>query len=518
MNMKLLSQRFAHKILTVEEVVARVGTFPRDRLVTMCHGTFDVVHPGHLRHLLYAKGKGDVLVVGVTADRHVHKGDLRPHVPQDLRAVNLAAFEFVDFVIIDDHETPLEIIRCLKPDFFVKGFDYTQTNLNPKTEEEKEAVIEYGGQMLFSPGDFVLSSTRLIESSPPNLRYERLLSLMERSGTSFADLRSTVNAMTGVAVCLVGDTIVDSYTRCSMYGGQTKTPTLSVLYEKKDSYVGGAGVVAKHLSAAGANVEFYTLLGRDALAQFVLDDLASSGVETRPIRDRSRPTTEKNAIVVDQYRLLKVDTVDNSPVTPVVVGELCRNLSASAADIFVFSDFRHGIFHGGSVASLINALPPASFKVADSQVASRWGNILDFRGFDLITPNEREARFSLGNQDSNIGHLAATVYERAECKFLMLKLAERGLMTIVSRNEDSSTDFFLLDSMTSSVNDPVGAGDALLAYASLSLRVSGSIEQASILGSIAAACECEVDGNVPITADTVLARIDAIEKAANYLS
>jgi cytidyltransferase-like protein len=109
MNMKLLSQRFAHKILTVEEVVARVGTFPRDRLVTMCHGTFDVVHPGHLRHLLYAKGKGDVLVVGVTADRHVHKGNLRPHVPQDLRAVNLAAFEFVDFVIIDDHETPLEI-------------------------------------------------------------------------------------------------------------------------------------------------------------------------------------------------------------------------------------------------------------------------------------------------------------------------------------------------------------------------------------------------------------------------
>ena len=518
MDTASIQKRFAHKILKIEEVVARVGIFPRERLVTMCHGTFDVVHPGHLRHLLYAKGKGDVLVVGVTADRHVHKGDLRPHVPQDLRAANLAAFEFVDYVVVDDHETPLENIRYLKPDYFVKGFDYTQTNLNPKTDEEREVVLQYGGQMLFSPGDFVLSSTRLIESSPPDLRYERLLALMERSETSFADLRSTVKAMTGVAVCLVGDTIVDSYTRCSMYGGQTKTPTLSVLFESKDSYVGGGGVVAKHLAAAGAKVEFYTLLGQDSLAQFALDDLASSGVDTKPIWDRSRPTTEKNAIVVDQYRLLKVDTVDNSPVTPVVVGELCRGLSASAADMFVFSDFRHGIFHSGSVPSLIDALPPASFKVADSQVASRWGNILDFSGFDLITPNEREARFSLGNQDSNIGQLAAMVYERAKCRYLMLKLAERGLMTIVSRNDDSTTNFFLLGSMTSSVKDPVGAGDALLAYASLALRVSGSIEQASILGSIAAACECEVDGNVPITADTVRARIDAIEKAANYLS
>jgi sugar/nucleoside kinase (ribokinase family) len=101
---------------------------------------------------------------------------------------------------------------------------------------------------------------------------------------------------------------------------------------------------------------------------------------------------------------------------------------------------------------------------------------------------------------------------------LILKLGERGSMTYKEDNPRDIGGYFLLDSFTTSPTDPVGAGDALLAYASLALRVSGSIEQASILGSIAAACECEVDGNVPITADTVLARIDAIEKAANYLS
>ena len=67
----------------------------------MCHGVFDVVHPGHVRHLLYAKSKADILVASLTADQHITKGVHRPHVPQDLRAVNLAAFEMVDYVVID---------------------------------------------------------------------------------------------------------------------------------------------------------------------------------------------------------------------------------------------------------------------------------------------------------------------------------------------------------------------------------------------------------------------------------
>jgi cytidyltransferase-like protein len=518
MNTESLSRRFAHKILSTQEVLSRVGAFPREKRVTMCHGTFDVVHPGHLRHLLYAKGKGEILVVSLTADRHISKGELRPHVPQDLRAANLAAYELVDYVIIDENPTPIENIRSLKPDFFVKGFEYTSGSPNPRTEEERLEVSAYGGQMIFSPGDFVLSSSRLIRSAPPDIRFERLLSLMERYDISFDSLRSTVAGMREMNVCVLGDTIIDSYTRCSMIGGQTKTPTISVLFESLDHYVGGAGVVAKHLAAAGAKVNFVTMLGDDALGEFALADLEAAGIEVQAIVETNRPTTDKNAIVVDQYRLLKVDTLDNRPVGPEVVQKFQAALATRSRDIQVFSDFRHGIFHKGSVAALTSGVPSDVLKVADSQVASRWGNITEFMHFDLITPNEREARFALGDQDSNLRSLASLLYERAQCKYLILKLGERGSMTYKEDNPRDLGGYFLLDSFTTSPTDPVGAGDALLAYASLALRVSESIEQASILGSIAAACECEVDGNVPITAETVRARIDAIEKAANYLS
>jgi bifunctional ADP-heptose synthase (sugar kinase/adenylyltransferase) len=211
-----------------------------------------------------------------------------------------------------------------------------------------------------------------------------------------------------------------------------------------------------------------------------------------------------------------VDTLDNRPMEVAIQDRFVDMLQSSRADVFVFSDFRHGIYNRASVPLLTKSLPQGAFKVADSQVASRWGNITEFVGFDLITPNEREARFSLGDQDSNLRSLAAALYSLAECGVLILKLGERGSMTYKSSAASDLAGWFQLDSFSTAAIDPVGAGDALLAYATLALKVSGSPEQAAILGSVAAACECEVDGNVPVSREQVLARIDAIERATNF--
>ena len=117
-----MSLDFRQKIKTREEVAQIIGTRPRSRTVVMCHGTFDIVHPGHLRHLAYAKEKADVLIASITADAQITKANYRPYVPEELRAVNLAALEIVDFVIIDPGATPIENILFLQPDFFAKGY------------------------------------------------------------------------------------------------------------------------------------------------------------------------------------------------------------------------------------------------------------------------------------------------------------------------------------------------------------------------------------------------------------
>ena len=511
-----LTDRFGHKIKTAQELRDILGPMPRAKKAIMCHGVFDVVHPGHVRHLIYAKSKADLLIASITSDRHIDKGKYRPHVPEALRAANLAAFEMVDYVVIDPNAKPLENLGVIQPDFFAKGYEYQAGGVHPKTAEELSMLESYGGQVIFTPGDIVYSSSRLIELEPPEIKYEKLQTLMERESMGFDDLRATVRAMQGKNVHIIGDTIIDTITQCAMIGGQTKTPTMSVLYEDKTDFVGGAGIVAKHMQAAGGKVTFSTVLGDDALKDFALQDLAEAGVETRAVIDPTRPTTNKNAIVVGGYRLLKVDTLDNRSIDNDVLDQLLDDIRSDPADAVVYSDFRHGIFNKRTIPAFLDAVPATAFKVADSQVASRWGNITQFKGFDLITPNEREARFAMADQDSGVRQLSSELYDAAECRVLILKLGDRGVLTCRSPNHESSDSFFTVDSFVGNVVDAVGAGDALLAYSTLAMMVSGSEAQATVLGSMAAACEVEQDGNIPIQFDDVLARIDDVERKVSF--
>ena len=511
-----LTERYRHKIKTVEELCRIIGPRPRKRTVIMCHGVFDVVHPGHLRHLIYAKSKADILVASLTVDAHVSKGQYRPHVPQDLRALNLAALEVVDYVILDISATPIGNISTLQPDFFAKGYEYTAGGLPAKTQEESDVLNRYGGEMIFTPGDIVYSSTRFIDLAPPAIRIERLLTLMEAEQLTFDSLRDNLDGFKGRRVHVVGDTIVDSHTQTAMIGGQTKTPTVSVHYERRDDYIGGAAVLAGHLRAAGAEVVFSTVLGEDTLKDFVLSGLKKSGVQCRPVVDSSRPTTNKNAIVAGGYRLLRIDTLDNRSISDDILETLVKNLSETACDAVVFSDFRHGIFNRRTIPRLVAAIPQGVYKVADSQVASRWGNITEFKNFDLITPNEREARFALADQDSGIRPLASALYDEAQCKTLILTLGERGVLTCRSSDHESLDSFLVLDSFVERLTDAVGAGEALLAYTTLSKLATGSDAMATILGSMAAACECEYDGNIVVTQDDVRRKINAVERQATY--
>ena len=515
MNISPKENTFRRKIKTREQLREAIGPRPRNKKVIMCHGTFDLVHPGHIRHLMYAKDHADVLVASLTSDSHINKANFRPFVPQDLRAMNLAALECVDYVIIDDNETPIENLKFIQPDFFAKGYEYSEDGIHPKTREEIAVIESYGGELLFTPGDLVLSSSAIIETTPPNLASEKLLALLHSEGLNFGDLKTALTKLKGVKVHVVGDTIVDSYTYCSLIGGTAKTPTFSVKYEREVDFAGGAAVVAKHLREAGAEVVFSTVLGDDALKDFVLKDLEAKGIECHPVIDSTRPTTQKNAFITNGYRLLKVDKLDNRPISEHEVNALQDELEKHKVDVVVFSDFRHGIFNKVTIPQLADAIPEGAARVADSQVANRWGNILEFQDFDLITPNEREARFALGDQDSTVRPMALDLYKKAGCKLLILKLGERGIITYRAPSHEVRA-FFTVDSFADRVVDAVGAGDALLSYAALSMVATKSNVIGSILGALAAAVACEHDGNNPVKPEDVLKKLNALEKRSRF--
>ena len=505
--------KYYNKIVDLKTLQKLLGNRPRKEKVILCHGNFDVVHPGHVRHLTYAKSKADRLVVSITADRFIKKGIYRPFVPENIRAINLAAFEMVNYVIIDNNQKPLNLIRSIKPDFFAKGFEYTSSGLPPATKEEQEVVTKYGGDIIFTPGDVIYSSTRILNIAEPEISNFKLLDLMKRNKVTFNSLRENLNKFNKIKVHVIGDMIIDTYTNTSLIGGHTKTPTPSVLHQDAIDYVGGAGIVAKHLKEAGAKVTLTTVLGNDRLKKFVLNEFKKKKIKLNAIIDYTRPTTNKNTIISNRYKLLKIDKVDNQPISDKIFEKIKSSIKKEACDVVIFSDFRHGIFNKTNIKTLSKLIKKNIMKVADSQVASRWGNITEFKNFDLITPNEKEVRFSLADQDSSISELTRELAKISGFKNLILKLGERGTVTVATQKNNLS---FATPSFTKNIIDAVGAGDALLAYASLCLVSSKSIVAANILGSIAAACECEMEGNIAVNKSMIIKKINDLEKSSRF--
>lgn len=505
-----------NKIKTCTELQRIIGSRPRAKKVIMCHGTFDLVHPGHLRHLQYAKSQADILIVSLTADTHISKADYRPMIPQNLRAFNLAAIEFVDYVLIDENPTSIENIRKLEPDYFAKGYDYISGGIPPRTQEEIDAMSAFGGEIIFTPGDVVFSSSHFIENAPPNIGIEKLDALMKHGKITFDKLRECLTRFNDLKVIVIGDIIVDTYTFCTVQGSSTsKSPTISTKVESSTNFLGGAGAVANHVQSAGCNVQLISLVGDDAIGEFAIKELDTNGINKLVISEKGRPTTNKQVFIADRHRLLKVDVVDNRPVADKTLNEILDAIKRSTYDIIILSDFKHGIFNKHSIPIILNSIPPHVTKVADSQVASRWGNILDFIGFDLITPNEKEARFALGDQDSVVRALCTELYKRAECKNLILKMGSKGLMYQFAQ-PGTEIAYFQIDSLADHVVDPVGAGDALLSYSSLALHVSGNSYISGIFGAIAAGIACGQEGNIPITPAQILSKINLLEQKVLY--
>ena len=289
--------KYKHKIVNKNFLIS-LRKKKKKKTLIMCHGVFDVVHPGHVRHLVYAKSKADFLVVSLTADKFINKGIYRPHVPENIRALNLAAFEMVDFIIIDKNETSIKNILSIKPNFYAKGFEYSTKNIQKiETRKEIEVLSSYGGKMIFTPGDVVYSSTKFLNSDRPDLKFEKLLEIMKANKISFTTLKKTIEKFKNVKVHVVGDTIVDEFLNTILIGGQVKTPTLSLLEGELDKYVGGAAIVAAHISATGAKVTFTSVLGRDENKKFIVDSLKKYKVNFNYFSEVSRPTTSKKVIL-----------------------------------------------------------------------------------------------------------------------------------------------------------------------------------------------------------------------------
>ena len=231
--------------------------------IVHCHGVFDLLHPGHIRHLSAAKDQGDILVVTITQDQYVNKGPGRPVFTERLRAETLAALQDVDFVAINRWPTAVETIQLLRPDVYVKGSDYVnhKDDVTGKINEEETAVIEIGGRIHYTD-EITFSSSNLINTQldvfPPDVM-EWLRKF--RASHSIQQITIWLDKIIGKSVLVVGEAIIDEYMFCEALGKAAKDPVLAFIERSLESQAGGSLAIANHLAGLGAKVVLLTLLG-----------------------------------------------------------------------------------------------------------------------------------------------------------------------------------------------------------------------------------------------------------------
>jgi len=153
------------RVLEIQALAEKLGREKAGgKTIAMCHGCFDLMHPGHIKHFQAAKKMADVLVVTVTLDIYIDKGPDRPAFSQDLRADSIAALECVDYVAVNTWPTAEQTLRLLRPDIYVKGQEFENYNDSTgKLQRELKVVEEIGCRMRFTQ-EAVFSSTKLLST------------------------------------------------------------------------------------------------------------------------------------------------------------------------------------------------------------------------------------------------------------------------------------------------------------------------------------------------------------------
>lgn len=471
------------------------------RKTVFVSGHFNVLHPGHLRLLRFAKECGDRLIVGVQSDRVAGPSS---HVPEQLRLEGIQSNSWVDEAFIMDQPVT-EVIGRLRPDIVVKGKEH-ESLYNPEL-----AVLEaYGGQLLFGSGETAFSSVDLLrrEFYESDLRSISLpQDYLGRHNIEPTTLATLLQRFPTLSVCVVGDLIVDEYITCQPLGMSQEDPTIVVSPVDSTRFVGGAGIVAAHAAGLGAAVHFLSFTGADATREFAEEGLAATGVKTLLLVDDSRPTTLKQRFRCNGKTLLRVSHLHQRSISAKHQAELLEHVDTALekANLLVFSDFNYGCLPQSLVDQITSiAKARGILLAADSQSSSQVGDISRFRKMDLLTPTEREARISTRNHEDGLVVLAEALRQQAQAKNILLKLGEEGLVIHAGNGSTLDRPTDRIGALNSWPKDVAGAGDSLLIASALTLAAGGNIWEAACLGALAAAVQVGRVGNTPIRAKELL--------------
>ena len=471
--------------------------------IALCHGVFDLVHPGHLTHLKQAKAAADVLVVSITAAEFVRKGPGRPYFDDRTRMEFLEAIDCVDYVMLSEGYTVDDIVEAVEPDLYVKGEEYAKEDedLTGKMREERELVERHGGRVYYTTGQ-VYSSTKLINTALSGLSDEVRDAMQGfKRRHSLDEIKRYVDAAEKLKILVVGEVIIDRYTYCSVQGLISKEASYSARLLSSEDYPGGAVAVARHLATFTPNVTLLSIVGNEPEMKRTLVENFGGNMTLNLIQSPAYPTIVKHRYLIpnnkrEEYR--KVFTINNIPqnqrmddVSSSAFKAFLQQHAAEYDAVFI-CDFGHGLIDTKAIRILQDK---ARYLALNCQTNS--SNM----GLNIITKYARADAFSLDQKELKLAFPSLVDDEEGALRTLSAHLGGSGWLTRGSagawgiERHGEECQLHETPAYTLRVKDTVGAGDAFYAVACIAAAAGATNEAALFLGNIAGALGANIVGN-----------------------
>jgi rfaE bifunctional protein kinase chain/domain len=260
--------------------------------------------------------------------------------------------------------------------------------------------------------------------------------------------------------------------------------------------------VALHAKGLGADVHFFSVVGKDETQEYAQEILHLKGVNAHLFQDHSRPTTLKQRFRARQKSLLRVSHLRQHSISTEIRERIFGEVSEILAevDLVIFADFNYGCLPQILIEQIRSTCEQKGVMMtADSQSSSQIGDISRFKNMALVTPTEHEARLALHDIESGLVVLAEKLRRKSVARNVIITLADEGLLIHAETRKERDYLTDRLPAFNTAPKDVSGAGDSFLTCASMAMAVGADIWKSAYLGSLAAACQVGRVGNTPLT-------------------
>lgn len=480
-----------------EKNLSKIKKKFQKKKIVLCHGVFDLLHIGHIKHFQEAKKSADILVVSVTADRFVNKGPNRPVFTLDQRLSFLNSLSIIDYLIVSNSPSSLEVLKKIKPNFYCKGPDYKimKKDITRKIYKEIGFVKSYGGKIIITK-DITYSSSSLLNNNLIN-RNKKAASIIDKIKNNFNinKIESEFEKLKKLKVLIVGETIIDQYSFCEAIGKSGKEPILVFRDLFTKQFTGGVIAIAKHLSEFVKKIDLISYLGfNDEYKKFIKKNIPNN-VNPYFLKKKNSPTIVKKRIIdyTSNNKIIGLYNLNDEALSEENEKKLSTKIKnvIDKYDIVIVSDYGHGFISKKNAKLICNK---AKFSSLNAQINSAnigYQTMKNYSSLNCVIINENELRHEMRDRSTKLSKLMRLLSQKQLIDNLIVTRGDSGSLMYDKRKNK----FFECEAFATRVIDKVGAGDTMLSLISVMLRANIDKNLALLSASLAAASSVESQGN-----------------------